>query len=33
MAQDLGFICSPLVPGHISDSDIVDTLRAFHEHA
>ena len=33
MAQDLGFICAPLVPGHISDSDIVDTLRAWQEHA
>ncbi|MND00994.1 hypothetical protein D3C83_198020 [compost metagenome] len=33
MAQDLGFICAPLVPEHISDGDIVNTLHAFHKHA
>lgn len=31
MAQDLGFICTPLIPEHISDCDIVDALHAWHK--
>jgi uroporphyrinogen-III synthase len=30
LAQELGFICTPLVPEHISDGDIVNTLHDFH---
>ncbi|MGH8455018.1 MAG: uroporphyrinogen-III synthase, partial [Nevskiales bacterium] len=27
MAQDLGFICTPLIPAHISDQDILEALH------
>lgn len=30
LAQDLGFICTPLIPAHISDQDILETLREWH---
>lgn len=30
MAQDLGFISTPLIPAHISDHDILDALREWH---
>ncbi len=30
MAQDLGFISTPLIPAHISDEDILDVLREWH---
>lgn len=30
MAQDLGFICAPLIPSHISDQDIVEALHDWH---
>jgi uroporphyrinogen-III synthase len=30
MAQDLGFISTPLIPAHISDHDILDTLCDWH---
>jgi len=30
MAQDLGFICAPLIPAHISDHDILDALHEWH---
>jgi len=30
MAQDLGFICTPLIPSHISDQDIVEALHDWH---
>lgn len=33
MAQELGFICTPLIPAHISDQDILDTLHDWHAHA
>ena len=30
MAQDLGFICTPLIPAHISDQDILEALHEWH---
>jgi uroporphyrinogen-III synthase len=33
LAQDLGFICTPLIPAHISDQDILDTLHDWHANA
>lgn len=32
LAQDLGFICTPLIPAHISDQDILETLHDWHAH-
>lgn len=33
MAQDLGFICTPMIPAHISDQDILETLYELHAPA
>jgi uroporphyrinogen-III synthase len=32
MAKDLGFICAPLIPAHISDHDILEALQDWHAH-